>query len=101
METLVILVVLGSAMLHAVWNAIIKGGADKLVETSMKAAGGGIAVLGILPFLPPLPPGCLPYLAATVSIHFFIIFLSPALIGERIFPTPTPSCGAPPRFSRR
>ncbi|MDR2800276.1 MAG: DMT family transporter [Desulfovibrio sp.] len=77
METSVILVVLGSAVLHAVWNAIIKGGSDKLVETSMKAAGGGLAALLVLPFLPPPLPESRIYLCATVFCHFFYyLFIS-------------------------
>lgn len=100
METSVILVILGSALLHAVWNTIIKGGADKLIETSMKTTGGGIAVLFILPFLPPLPPESLPYLAGTVFIHFFYyLFIAYAYKGADLSYAYTIMRGTAPLFT--
>lgn len=100
METYVILVVLGSAMLHAVWNAIIKGGADKLIETSMKTVGGGIAVLAFLPFLPPPLPGSWPFLAATICIHFFYyLFIAYAYRGADLSYAYTIMRGSSPLFT--
>lgn len=100
MDTLVILVVLGSAMLHAVWNAIIKGGTDKLIETSMKATGGGIAVLALLPFLPTPPPECRPYLVGTVCTHFFYyLFIAYAYRGADLSYAYTIMRGSSPLFT--
>ena len=100
MDTLVILVVLGSAMLHAVWNAIIKGGDDKLIETSMKATGGGLAVLLVLPFLPVPPPACWPYIAGTVCIHFFYyLFIAYAYRGADLSYAYTIMRGSSPLFT--
>lgn len=65
----VVLPVLGAALLHAAWNAVIKGGGNPLFEAVLKTLGGGVAVLFILPFLPLPAPACLPYLAASCSIH--------------------------------
>ena len=82
MSTFVILVILGSALFHATWNAIIKGGTDKLFETVMKTSGGGIVVACILPFLPPPHPSSWPYLAATATIHlFYYLFMAYAYKG--------------------
>lgn len=71
MDPLVIIVVLGSAVLHATWNAIIKGGSDKLVEAAMKAAGSGLVALFALPFVPLPSPESRIFLAGTVVCHFF------------------------------
>ena len=71
MSTLVFLVVLGSALLHAIWNAIIKGGNNKLFETVMNTTGGGLVALVALFFLPAPHPESWPYLAATCAIHIF------------------------------
>ncbi|CAK7001964.1 MAG: hypothetical protein DELT_00066 [Desulfovibrio sp.] len=100
MDTLVILVVLGSAMLHAVWNAIIKGGADKLIETSMKATGGGLAVLFVLPFLPLPLAESRPFLMATVCIHFFYyLFIAYAYKGADLSYAYTIMRGSSPLFT--
>ena len=69
MSGFVILVILGSALFHATWNAVIKGGSDKLFETVMKTSGGGIVAGCIIPFIPAPAPEAWPYLAGTVCIH--------------------------------
>ena len=71
METTVIFVVLGSAVLHAVWNAIIKSGPDKLLETMLKACGGGVIALVSLFFVPFPTLGAWKCLGMTMCIHFF------------------------------
>jgi drug/metabolite transporter (DMT)-like permease len=60
---------LGAALLHAAWNAIIKGGSNALFEAVLKTLGGGVAVCCVLPFLPLPDPRSLPYLAASCAIH--------------------------------
>ncbi len=100
MDTFVILVVLGSALLHAVWNAIIKGGDDKLVETSMKAAGGGLIVLFILPFIPAPLPESRPFIFATVCIHlFYYLFIAYAYRGADLSYAYTIMRGSSPLFT--
>ena len=69
MSSLVFFVILGSALFHAAWNAVIKGGSDKLFETVMKTSSGGLIAACIIPFLPAPARESWPYLAATVSIH--------------------------------
>ena len=69
MSDLVILVILGSALFHAAWNAVIKGGTDTLFETVMKTSSGGIISACLLPFLPAPARESWPFLAATASIH--------------------------------
>ena len=100
MDTLVIIVVLGSALLHAVWNAIIKGGADKLYETVLKTNGGTLTALCILPFVPLPHPDSFPYLAATICIHFFYyLFIAYAYRGSDLSYAYTIMRGASPLFT--
>jgi len=99
-STFVILVVLGSAMLHAVWNAIIKGGDDKLIETAMKAAGGGIVALAFLPFLPLPLPESRPFIFATACIHlFYYLFIAYAYRGADLSYAYTIMRGSSPLFT--
>ena len=49
MDGHVLLLVLAAALLHATWNSIVKGGSNKLFESSMNALGGGLGALLILP----------------------------------------------------
>lgn len=69
MSTYVLLLVLGGAFLHATWNIIVKGGANKLFETAMNALGGGLGALFILPFLPLPDSKCWPLLAISCVCH--------------------------------
>lgn len=65
----ILLLVLGAALLHATWNIIVKGGDNKLFESALNALGGGLGALFILPFLPPLPVACWPFLALSCCCH--------------------------------
>ena len=69
MSASVFVAVIGAALLHATWNALVKGGADKRM-------GMGAVVLGHMPFamatlaFVPLPAlASLPYLAVGVTLH--------------------------------
>ena len=100
MELIVILVVLGSAVLHAVWNAIIKGGDDKLIETAMKTGGGALTALCVIPFVPLPLPECGIFIAATVCIHiFYYLFIAYAYRGADLSYAYTIMRGASPLFT--
>ncbi|WP_113911778.1 EamA family transporter [Roseovarius dicentrarchi] len=76
MSTTVFVAVLGAAILHAGWNALVKGGADKLV--AMGAVVIGHAPLALLAlFFVPLPAAeCLPFLLGGITLHVgYQIFL--------------------------
>ena len=69
MDLVVFVAVIGAAVMHAGWNALVKGGADK--RTSMAAV-----MLGHVPFalvsllFVPLPdPAALPYLITGIALH--------------------------------
>lgn len=76
MTTLVFLAVIGAAFLHASWNAIVKGGADKLMSLTA-------VILGHIPFAviaisvsPPLHGDALPYIGFGILLHFgYQVFL--------------------------
>ena len=61
--------VLGAALLHAAWNAIIKAGRDPLLDTALVALTGSVVALPIAAFVPPPEPASWPYIVATVTVH--------------------------------
>ncbi|MEO7151250.1 MAG: DMT family transporter [Burkholderiaceae bacterium] len=64
-----VLAVLCGALLHAAWNALVKSGRDKALDTALVHA---LAALIALPFalaLGPPRPAAWPYLAASLTIH--------------------------------
>jgi drug/metabolite transporter (DMT)-like permease len=69
MTTSVFLAVILAALLHAIWNAMVKGGTDK--HATMLAVVLGhvpIAVL-ILPFVAPIDAAAIPWIIAGVGLH--------------------------------
>ena len=69
MDGHVLLLVLAAALLHATWNSIVKGGSNKLFESSINALGGGLGALAILPFLPAPAPESWGLLALSCCFH--------------------------------
>ncbi len=70
MTATVFLAVIAAAMLHAVWNAVVKGGRDKhLGMTAIVLGHAPLAVL-CLPFVPSPAPESWPFLAAGIALHF-------------------------------
>jgi drug/metabolite transporter (DMT)-like permease len=67
-DTLILLLVLLAAVLHASWNALVKSGDDKLVMQTLVIAPGLLLGLAI-PFLPPLAPEAWPYVIASLVLH--------------------------------
>lgn len=69
MTALVFGIILFSAALHASWNAIVKGGDDKLQTMILVATFGAIPGIVLLPFLPPIAPAAWPFLAVSVLLE--------------------------------
>ena len=65
----VTLAVLGAALLHATWNAIIKSGRDPLLDTALVALGGSLVALPLLAVVAPPERASWPYIAASVTVH--------------------------------
>ncbi len=75
MSPLVFAAVLLGAALHASWNAIVKGGSDKLLTTVLVAAASGAIAIVFLPFLPQPARASWPFLAssAVVQVVYFAL----------------------------
>jgi drug/metabolite transporter (DMT)-like permease len=65
----VTLLVLGAALLHAGWNAMVKSSRDVLLDITNVIVWGGIAALPLLAVIDAPARASWPYLAASVVIH--------------------------------
>ncbi|MFN7571422.1 MAG: EamA family transporter [Betaproteobacteria bacterium] len=75
MSLTVSLAVLLAALLHASWNALIKGGRDVLLDTSAIVVGAGVLAIPFL-FVVPVPAReSWPFIAASVTIHLAYYYL--------------------------
>lgn len=76
MEPLVFALVLLAALLHAGWNALIKGGKDPVSRLVMVHLCAALVLLPLLPFTAVPDPASWPYLLASVVVHqFYYLFL--------------------------
>jgi drug/metabolite transporter (DMT)-like permease len=68
--------ILLGALLHAIWNALIRAGSDKIASTLSIVVGAGLVTASFLPFVPTPAAASWPYLAASVLIHvvYFLLF---------------------------
>jgi drug/metabolite transporter (DMT)-like permease len=66
----IVLLVLLGACLHAIWNALVKSGSDKQLDSTMVALGASVASIAALPFVPLPAAAAWPYILASVCIHF-------------------------------
>lgn len=68
-------VVLLAALLHAVWNALIKSAGDKLLGTITVAAAAAVLAVAILPWVAPPAVASWPFLAASaaLTIVYFVL----------------------------
>lgn len=62
-------IVLFAALLHAGWNAIVKGAPDKLLTTILVAASAAVISSVALPFLPQPARASWPFLAASAVLQ--------------------------------
>ena len=67
--------VLFAALLHASWNAMIKGGGDVLLDTAAIVAGAGLVALPFIFFVPIPAVASWPYIGASVTIHVAYYYL--------------------------
>jgi len=85
-----LLAVLLGALLHASWNAAIKSGRDKFLDTVLVATGAGvIAALG-LPFLPLPAPESIPYLltSSVLQLIYFLLVAAAYRTGDMSYAYP-------------
>jgi drug/metabolite transporter (DMT)-like permease len=70
MSLTVFIAVLGAAFLHASWNALVKGGADKTLNLGAVILGHVPPALVAIPFVPLPATESLPYLFIGIGLHF-------------------------------
>lgn len=68
------LAVLLAALLHASWNAMIKGGSDVLMDTAAIVVGAGVIALPCLLLVPLPAPASWPYIIASIVTHLAYYF---------------------------
>jgi drug/metabolite transporter (DMT)-like permease len=61
--------VLGAALLHASWNALLKSGSEPLLDTALVASAGSVLALPLAFLVAPPEPASWPYIAASASVH--------------------------------
>ena len=69
MDIVVTAAVLGAALLHAIWNALVKTGEDKLISITGVAAGAALSVVLFLPFVAVPDRASWPFIFASVLLH--------------------------------
>lgn len=105
---LAVIFILGSAVLHALWNALVKAGADRLSELLFVFGFGAVCGLMVAPFVPFPDAGAWPYIMVSALIHVgYMFFLAEAYrFGDlsRVYPlargmVPLVVAGAAPVFA--
>lgn len=93
----VMLAVLLGALLHAVWNAMIRGSSNRTLDTVLVVAGAGVLMLCALPFAPLPAPASWPYIIASGIIHvaYFLLVAMSYRHGELSFVYPIMRGSAP------
>jgi drug/metabolite transporter (DMT)-like permease len=93
----VTLAVLGAALLHAGWNALLKSSADKQLDTVAISVGAGIVGLAVAVWLPWPAESSWPWLAASAAVHIlYFVFLAGAYRwGELSYAYPIMRGGGP------
>ncbi len=75
MSPLVFFAVLFAALLHAIWNALLKISGDRLVIMAVTTATAALLVTPLLFTLPAPAPASWPFLAMSVGLHFIYMLL--------------------------
>ena len=75
MELHVFLAVLGAAMMHAGWNAVVKGGTDPFLSVTQVSLFSGAIALCCLPLVKVPAADVWPWLAASAAIHTLYRFM--------------------------
>ncbi|AVO39317.1 DMT family transporter [Pukyongiella litopenaei] len=68
-------IVLVAALLHATWNAVVKGAGDKTVVLGLIALGHVVPGIAVVALAPPPDPVAIPYIIASTVIHWGYYFL--------------------------
>jgi drug/metabolite transporter (DMT)-like permease len=93
----VTLAVLGGALLHASWNALVKASADKQLDAIANSIGSGAISIAIAVWLPAPSLASLPWIAGSMAVHvLYYRFLAGAYRwGELSYTYPVMRGGGP------
>jgi drug/metabolite transporter (DMT)-like permease len=80
----VVAIVLFAALVHALWNALLKNSGDKRLTTVMLTSMAGIMAALMLPFLPTPARDSWPFLAGSsiMEITYFVLLAAAYRIGD-------------------
>jgi len=79
LDTIVFLTVLGAALMHASWNALVKAGADRFAFTIVLTFAECLMALAVAPFFPMISAAALPWLLLSSVLHVgYMLFLTEA-----------------------
>jgi drug/metabolite transporter (DMT)-like permease len=83
-EPLIIALVLCSALVHAIWNAQVKGSGDRFATLVAIRCAGTIFGLTVLPFVPLPAPASWPFLLGAAACHYvyYAFMLNAYRVGE-------------------
>jgi drug/metabolite transporter (DMT)-like permease len=70
MTPAVVAIVLCGALLHAGWNALVKGGRDPFLSSVLVASGAALLSLPVLPFLAQPAAASWPYALVSTVVHY-------------------------------
>jgi drug/metabolite transporter (DMT)-like permease len=71
----IVLVILAAALLHAVWNTVVKAATDRTATLGLVALGHVIPGLAMVAVLPLPAPESWPYLLASTVVHFGYFYM--------------------------
>ncbi len=82
--------VLAAALLHALWNALIKTSRDIVLDTALVVAGAALVAALLLPWLPAPAASSWPYLGASAIVHqgYFALLAAAYRRGDLSFAYP-------------
>jgi len=63
-------IVLTAALLHALWNALVKASGDRTITLGLVALGHCVPAILLLPFVQIPAPAAIPYIIASTVIHW-------------------------------
>lgn len=92
-----VIAALAAAVLHAVWNALVKGGGDPLLDLALVWGGSAVVAAFFLPFVAVPVAEAWPYLLGTLFIHMpYGLLLAAAYRAGSLSHVYTVARGTPP-----
>jgi drug/metabolite transporter (DMT)-like permease len=84
MDPIVIVVVLAAAVMHAVWNTVLKVGSDRLMTMTVVIGISGLLAPGLIAFGPPPSLESWPYIILSALIHcaYFFFLIQAYRVGD-------------------